>query len=65
MQYGNYHGELSCHFGFKFLVPLSDCQETVYAFDRRKNYDAVKIDGEICFREDIVTLIRMHKLINL
>ena len=29
IQYGNYHGELSCYFGFKFLVPLSDCQQIV------------------------------------
>ena len=65
IQYGNYHGELSCYFGFKFLVPLSDWQQTVQTFSRRKNYNGVKIDGKICFREDIVAIIRMHKLINL
>ena len=48
---------------FWFLYQTA--KKTVQAFDRGKNYDAVKIDGEICFREDIVTLIRMHKLINL
>ena len=36
IQYGNYHRELSCYFGFKFLVPLSDCQQVVQTFDRRK-----------------------------
>ena len=41
IQYGNYHGELSCYFGFKLLVPLSDCQQIVQMFDRRKNYDGV------------------------
>ena len=34
-------------------------------FDRRKNHYEVKIDGKICFREDIDAFIRMHKLINL
>ena len=29
IQYGNHRGELSCYFGFKFLVPLSDCQQIV------------------------------------
>ena len=29
MQYSNYHGELPCYFGFKFLVPLSDYQQIV------------------------------------
>ena len=24
IQFGNYHGELSCYFDFKFMVPLSD-----------------------------------------
>ena len=41
IQYGNYHVELSCYFGFKLLVPLSDCQQIVQMFDRRKNYDGV------------------------
>ena len=30
-----------------------------------KNYNGVKIDGKICFREDVDAFIRMHKLINL
>ena len=47
------------------LVPLSDCQQIVQTFDRGKNYDGVKIGGEICFREDIDVFIRIHKLINL
>ena len=34
-------------------------------FDKRKNYNGVKIDGEICFREDIDAFNRMHKLMNL
>ena len=34
-------------------------------FDRWKNYNGVKIDGKICFSEDIDAFIRMHKLINL
>ena len=65
IQYGDYHGELSCYFGFKFLVPLSDCQQIVQTFDRRKNYNGVKIDGKIYFREDTDAFIRMHKLVNL
>ena len=32
-------GELSCYFGFKYLVPLSDCQQIVQTFDRRKDYN--------------------------
>ena len=27
IQYGTYHGELSCYFGFNFLIPLSDCNK--------------------------------------
>ena len=27
IQYDNYHGELSCYFDFKFLVPLSDANK--------------------------------------
>ena len=65
IQYGNSHGELSCYFGFKFLVPLSDCQQIVQTCDRRKNYNGVKIDGQICFRADIDAFIRVHKLIDL
>ena len=65
IQYSNYHGEILNFFGFKFLVPLSDCQQIVQTFSRRKNYNGVKIDGKICFREDIDAFIRMHKLINL
>ena len=67
MQYSNYHGELPCYFGFKFLVPLSDCQQIVQTFDRRNSQmdGEKKIDGKICFREDICTFIRMPKLINL
>ena len=34
-------------------------------FDRKKNYNGVKIGEKICFREDIDVFIRMHKLINL
>ena len=34
-------------------------------FDRRKNHYGVKIDGKICFTEDIDAFIRMHKLIDL
>ena len=64
-QYGNYHGELSFYFGFKFLVPLSDYQQIVQTFDRRKNFNGVKIHGKIRVREDIDVFIRMHKLINL
>ena len=37
IQYDNYHGERSGYFGFKFLAPLSDCQQIVQTFDRRKN----------------------------
>ena len=48
-----------------FLVPLSDCQQIVPTFERRKNYNGVKIGGKIFFREDIDVFIRMHKLINL
>ena len=33
--------------------------------DRWKNYNGVKIDRKICFREDIDAFIRMHELINL
>ena len=65
IQYGNYHGELSCYFGFKFLVSLSDGQQIVQTFDRRKNYNGLKVDGKICFRGDIDAFVRMHKLINL
>ena len=65
IQYGNYHGKLSCYFGFKFLVPLSDCQQIMQTFDRRKNYNGVKINGKQYFREDIDAFIRMHKLFNL
>ena len=56
-------GELSCYFGFKYLVPLSDCQQIVQTFDRRKDYNGVKIDGKICFTEVLMPLV--HKLINL
>ena len=35
----------------------------VQTFDRRKNYDEVKIGGKIWFRGDIDVFIRMHKLI--
>ena len=35
----------------------------VQTFDRRKNYDGVKIGGKIWFRGDIDVFIRMHKLI--
>ena len=45
-----YHGELSCYFGFKFLVPWSDCQQIMETFDRRKNYNGIKIDGKIFIR---------------
>ena len=48
-----------------FLVPLSDCQQKVQTFDRKRKYNGVKIGGKICFREDIYVLIRMYKLINL
>ena len=48
-----------------FLVPLSDCQQIVQRFDKRKKYNGIKIGGKICFREDIDVFIRMHKLINL
>ena len=48
-----------------FLVPLSDCQQIVQTFDRRKRYNGVKIGGKICFREEIDVFIRMHKSINL
>ena len=48
-----------------FLVPLSDCQQIVQTFDKRKKYNGIKIGGKICFREDIDVFIRMHKLINL
>ena len=65
IQYGNYHGKLSSYLGFKVLVPLSDCQAVVKAYDRRKNHSAVKTDGKICFREDIDAFIRMLNLINL
>ena len=65
IQYGNYHRELSCLFGFKLLVPLSDCQQILQTFYRRKSYNGEKIDEKICFREDIDPFIRMHKLINL
>ena len=34
-------------------------------FDRRKDYNRVKIAGKIYFREDIDVFIRIHKLINL
>ena len=57
-------GELPCYFGFKYLVPLSNCQQTVQNFDRWKNYNGEKINGKIWFREDIDAFIRMHKLIN-
>ena len=30
-----------------------------------KNYNGVKIDGKICFGEDIDAFIRMHKFINI
>ena len=50
IQYGNYHGELYYYFGFKFLVPLPDCQQIVQTFDRRKNCNGVQIHGKICFR---------------
>ena len=36
IQYGNHHGELSCFFGFKFLVSSSDLQQIVQTFGRRK-----------------------------
>ena len=36
IQYGSYHRELFCYFGFKFLVPLSDCQQIAQRFDRKK-----------------------------
>ena len=36
IQYSNYNGELYCHFGFKSLVRLSDCQQIVQTFDRKK-----------------------------
>ena len=62
IQYGNYHEELSCYFGFKSLVLLSDREQIVQTFDRRKNYNAVKIDGKIRFREDIDAFITMHKI---
>ena len=64
IQYGNYHRELSCYFDFKFLAPLSDCQQMVQTSDRKENYNGVKIDGKMCFKENIV-FIRMQKLINL
>ena len=35
-QYGNYYGELSCYLGFKFLVSLSDCEQIVQTFDKKK-----------------------------
>ena len=57
IHYGNYHGELSCYFDLKFLVPLSDSQQIVQTFDRRENYNGVKIGGKICFREDIMSLL--------
>ena len=50
IQYGSYHGELSCYFGFKCLVSWSDCQQIVQTFDRRENYNGVNIGGKICFR---------------
>ena len=50
IQYGHCHGELSCYFGFKFLVPWSDCQQIMETFDRRKNYNGIKIDGKIFIR---------------
>ena len=50
-------GELSCYFGFKYLVPLSDCQQIVQTFDRRKDYNGVKIDGKISFREVLIPLL--------
>ena len=54
----NYNmGELSCYFGFKYLVPLSDCQQIVQTFDRRKDYNGVKIDGKICFKEVLIPLL--------
>ena len=65
IQYGNYHGELSFFFGFKFLVPLSDYQQIVQTFDRSKNFNGVKTHGKIRVREDFDVFIRMHKLINL
>ena len=34
-------------------------------FDRKINYNGVKIGEKICFREDIDVFIRMYKLINL
>ena len=65
IQYGSYYGELSCFFGFKFLFPLPDCNQVVRTFDRRKNYNGVKIDGKIRYRVDINVFIRMQKSINL
>ena len=65
IQYCNYHGELSFFFGFKFLVPLSDYQQIVQTFDRRKKFNGVRNHGKIRVREDIDVFIRMHKLINL
>ena len=37
----------------------------VQTFDRRRNYNGVKINRKICFRGDIVVYVKMHKLINL
>ena len=48
-----------------FLVPLSDYQQIVQTFDRRKSHNEVKIGEKICFREDIDIFMRIHKLINL
>ena len=65
IQYGNYHEKLSSYLGCKVLLPLSDCQQVVKAYGRRKNHSTVKTDGKICVREDIDAFIRMLNLINL
>ena len=50
-------GELSCYFSFKYLIPLSNCQQIVETLTDEKNYNGVKIDGKTCFREDIDAFI--------
>ena len=54
-------GELSCYFSFKYLIPLSNCQQIVETLTDEKNYNGVKTDGKTCFREDIDAFIRIHK----
>ena len=57
IQYSNYHGEILNFFGFKFLVPLSDCQQIVQTFSRRKNYNGVKIDGKYALGKILMPLL--------